>query len=320
MRKNYLAIALLALILIISCRQNTVVKNESTIDSTLQATITDSLKSKLVEYDAADGRIIVMDVQSGEVKAMVAIDSLGNAIDVDKKQPSTLIRTASILAALETDKITLEDTINTYNGVMVVSGDTLKDHNWKRGGYETVTVEMGYNVDSSIACWKTVSKVLDAEQYAALLNKMCYGDSLSIGKESFAWYTIGYNQQIAPIQILTFYNAIANNGKMVQPQLYKGDTIVVNENIAKHIQEIQGLMRQNITDGYGKNAKSDKVTIAGRQGVTQITDDTYSIEFCGYFPYEKPQYSIIVTLTKDGTQGGLAAEVAKGIAEYLTKR
>lgn len=79
-------------------------------------------------------------------------------------------------------------------------------------------------------------------------------------------------------------------------------------------------MRQNITDGYGKNAKSDKVTIAGRQGVTQITDDTYSIEFCGYFPYEKPQYSIIVTLTKDGTQGGLAAEVAKGIAEYLTKR
>lgn len=318
MRNNIIFILLMGII-VTGCKQNAVVKNESTIDSTLQATITDSLKSKLLEYDAAEGRIIVMDVQSGEVKAMVAIDSLGNAIDVDKKQPSTLIRTASILAALETDKITLEDTINTYNGVMVIDGDTLKDHNWKRGGFETVTVEMGYNVDSSIACWKTVSKVLDAEQYAALLNKMSYGDSLNIPTESFAWFTIGYNQQIAPIQILKFYNAIANNGKMVQPQLYKGDTIVVNENITMHIPEIQRLMRHNVKDGYGKNAKSDKVTIAGRQGVTHIADDTYSIEFCGYFPYEKPQYSIIVTLTKDGTQGGLAAEIAKRIAEYLVK-
>lgn len=53
--------------------------------------------------------------------------------------------------------------------------------------------------------------------------------------------------------------------------------------------------------------------------VTQIADDTYSIEFCGYFPYEKPQYSIIVALTKDDTQGGLAAEIAKRIAEYIEK-
>ena len=317
MRKIYLA--LLMGIMVTGCKQNAVVKNESTIDSTLQATITDSLHSKLMEFGAADGRIIVMDVQSGEVKAMVSIDSLGNAIDMDKKQPSTLIRTASILAALETDKITLEDTINTYNGVMVISGDTLKDHNWKRGGFDNVTVGYGYTVDSSIACWKTANKVLDAEQYAALLNKMCYGDSLNITKESFAWFTIGYNQLIAPIQILRFYNAIANNGRMVQPQLYKGDTVVSNENIAKHIPEIQKLMRQNVTVGYGKMAKSDKVSIAGRQGVTQITDNTYSIEFCGYFPYEKPQYSIIVTLTKDDTQGGLAAEVAKLVAEYIIK-
>lgn len=119
---------------------------------------------------------------------------------------------------------------------------------------------------------------------------------------AFAWFSIGYNQLIAPIQTLTFYNAIANNGKMVQPQLYKDSTVVINPQIASksNIDSLRRVLSYNITDGLGKPAYSDKVKIAGMQGTVQLEDDSYVVEFCGYFPAENPQYTIIVSINKMG--------------------
>ena len=161
-----------------------------------------------------------------------------------------------------------------------------------------------------------------------LLNNMSYGKPDSIAgianlkpayfvtpKDSgwsdtaFAWFCIGYNQTITPIQMLTFYNAIANSGKMVQPQLYKDSTTVINPQIASqaNIDSLKQALEYVVTDGLGQPAKSDKVQIAGETGTVQFEDGSYIVEFCGYFPANAPQYSIIVSIHKDGlpASGGL---------------
>ena len=147
-------------------------------------------------------------------------------------------------------------------------------------------------------------------------------------KTAFVWSSIGYNQHVSPIQILTFYNAIANNGKMIQPQLYKDSVVVINPQIASRasIDSLKKALVFNITDGLGQPAKSDKVVVAGIQGTSSLstnedsTKDMYAVEFCGYFPTDNPKYSIIVSINKAGlpASGGLmAGDVFKKIIVNL---
>ena len=183
----------------------------------------------------------------------------------------------------------------------------------------------------------------DAQAYFKLLNNMSYSKPDSIAgianlkpayfvtpKDSgwsdtaFAWFCIGYNQTITPIQMLTFYNAIANSGKMVQPQLYKNSTTVINPQIASqaNIDSLKQALEYVVTDGLGQPAKSDKVQIAGQTGTIQLEDGSYIVEFCGYFPTNTPQYSIIVSIHKDGlpASGGLmAGDVFRQIVDYMNE-
>lgn len=245
------------------------------------------------------------------------------------------------MAALETGKVKLDDIVDTENGIYLVNGNELKDHNWNRGGYGEITVKEGIAVISNIATIKTMNKVFgnSSQSYFNLLAKMDYGkpdsiigiDSLKpITKDttSLAWFSIGYNQLIAPIQALTFYNAIANNGKMIKPQLYRDSIIVINPQIASKtsIDSLKQALLFNITDGLGKPAYSDKVTVAGIQGTTLLntnrdtTKNEYAAEFCGYFPADNPKYSIIVTINKTGlpVSGGLmAGDTFRQITEYI---
>ena len=105
-----------------SCTQT----KQSTIDTTLQTKVNSILQNKMSEINAISGQAIVMEVQTGEIKAMV-----GN----DVSQESGLIRTASLLAALETGKVKLSDTVDVGEGVYMVDDRPLLDHNWHRGGY-----------------------------------------------------------------------------------------------------------------------------------------------------------------------------------------
>lgn len=181
----------------------------------------------------------------------------------------------------------------------------------------------------------------DAQAYFNLLNKVNYGKPDSIAgianlkpayfvtpKDSgwsntaFAWFCIGYNQTITPIQMLTFYNAIANSGKMVQPQLYKDSTTVINPQIASqaNIDSLKQALEYVVTDGLGQPAKSDKVQVAGNIGTVQLGDGSYIVEFCGYFPADAPQYSAIISIHKKElpASGGLmAGDVFSQITEYI---
>ena len=326
------------------------VKSDSIIDSTLQVNTTSILKSKLSELNALSGQAIVMEAQTGNIKAMVGLERKDSADyqsceNFSQAHESALIQPISILTALETGKVKLSDTVDVSNGIYSIQDRELKDHNWHRGGYGEISIKQGLASSSNIAVYKTMEKAFgdDAQAYFNLLNNMSYGKPDSIAgianlkpayfitpKDSgwsdtaFAWFCIGYNQTITPIQMLTFYNAIANSGKMVQPQLYKDSTTVINPQIVSqaNIDSLKQALEYVVTDGLGQPAKSDKIQIAGETGTVQLENGNYIVEFCGYFPADVPQYSIIVSIHKDGlpASGGLmAGDVFRQIVDYINE-
>ena len=344
MMKAHKWILSLSMTLMVSCSNN----DNSTIDSTLQVKATSILENKLSELNALSGQAIVMEVQTGHIKAMIGLEKKDSANyqpckNFSQAHESALMHPISILAALETGKVKLANTINVGDGIYICKEDTIKDHNWHRGGYGEISIKQGLASSSNIAVYKTMEKAFgnNAQAYFNLLNNMSYGKPDSIAgianlkpayfvtpKDSgwsdtaFAWFCIGYNQTITPIQMLTFYNAIANSGKMVQPQLYKDSTTVINPQIASqaNIDSLKQALEYVVTDGLGQPAKSDKIQIAGETGTVQLENGNYIVEFCGYFPANAPQYSIIVSIHKDGlpASGGLmAGDVFKQIVNNI---
>ncbi|WP_455587563.1 penicillin-binding transpeptidase domain-containing protein [Bacteroides sp.] len=334
------------------------IEQVSTIDSSLQVKATSILEHKLSEINAQSGQAIIMEVQTGQIKALVGLTRKDSANyqpceSFAVAQESGLMHPISLLAALETSKIKLSNIVNTGNGIYSVHDRKLKDHNWNRGGYGELTVEQGLAVSSNIATCKAIELAFgdNPQSYFDILAKMDYGKPDSIigikdmkpaycatpkdknwTKTALAWFSIGYNQLISPVQMLTFYNAIANNGKMVQPQLYKDSTVIINPQITSraNIDSLKQALRFNITDGLGKTAYSDKVTVAGIQGTCQVSinedsvedysNTEYAVEFCGYFPTDNPQYTIIVSINKIGlpASGGLmAGDVFRQIVDWM---
>ena len=323
-------------------------QTSTTIDSTLQVKATSILENKLTELNALSGQVIIMKVQTGHIKAMVGLERKDSADypsceNFSQAHESALMHPISILAALETRKVKLSDMVDVGNGIYSIQDRELKDHNWHRGGYGEISIKQGLASSSNIAVYKTMEKAFrdDAQAYFNLIDRMNYGKPDCIAgianlkpayfvtpKDSgwsdtaFAWFCIGYNQTITPIQTLTFYNAIANSGKMVQPQLYKDSTTVINPQIASqaNIDSLKQALEYVVTDGLGQPAKSNKIQVAGETGTIQFEDGSYIVEFCGYFPANAPQYSIIVSIHKERlpVSGGLiAGDVFRQITEYI---
>ena len=323
-------------------------QTSTTIDSTLQVKATSILENKQTELNALSGQVIIMKVQTGHIKAMVGLERKDGANylpceNFSQAHESALMHPISILAALETRKVKLSDMVDVGNGIYSIQDRELKDHNWHRGGYGEISIKQGLASSSNIAVYKTTEKAFgdDAQAYFNLLNKVNYGKPDSIAgianlkpayfvtpKDSgwsntaFAWFCIGYNQTITPIQMLTFYNAIANSGKMVQPQLYKNSTTVINPQIATqaNIDSLKQALEYVVTDGLGQPAKSDKTQVAGETGTIQLEDGSYIVECCGYFPANAPQYSIIVSIHKKElpASGGLmAGDVFRQIVNHM---
>lgn len=277
-----------------SCNiKNNSVNRISTIDSTLQVKIDSILQNRLSEFNATSGQVIVMEVQTGEIKATAGAEP--------KPQESGLIRTASLLAALETKAIQLSDTIDVGNGILTIRKDTLLDHNWYKGGYGKITIQQGFGLSSNIANYKTAKHTFkDAQAFAKALAKYGY----QVKDTSLVYNPSGYGVFTTPLQNLTFYTAIA--------QGTIGDKGTVND--------IKRALEYTVTDGLARPAMSDEVKIAGATGTIQLPNGEYAVEFCGYFPADNPQYSVIVSINKKDkpASGGLmAGTVFKQIAELM---
>ena len=308
-------------------------------NSALQNHVCSILEENIKKIDAINGQIIIMDCKSGEIKAMVNLMNTKSGIKPAIRQlsePTALMRTVSLLAVLAQGKINPNDSIDTKAGMLDINGYLLEDYNWRRGGNGKTSVQQGFLLSSNIATYLTVKQAFDKgyDRFYKTIINMGYGlpqDSIKAtlpipnDDVSFAKFVNGKNQQITPLQILAFYNAIANNGKMVKPTFHKGETITIKEQIAskENIAIVQQLLMQKVKDGLAHQAYSDKVSIAGEQGVMTIKgngDNTiYCLQFCGYYPSDNPQYSIIVSLNKKGlpANGGMAGEVIKQIIELI---
>lgn len=308
-----------------------------TIDSTLQAKVTSILESKLEEFDAQSGQAIVMEVQTGQIRALAGLerkDSAGYQVTGGFCIPQStgLFKTISLLAMLESGKLHLSDKVNTRNGVLIIGQDTLYDHNYNRGGYGEITVLQGFANESDITTALCLQNVFpDGKDYYEQLYKMPVNKPDSIRglhyEEdiyvdcNYINAAIGYHKS-ALVQTLAFYNAIANNGTMVKPMLYEDSTTVISPQIASkaNIDSIKSALQYVVTDGLGKPAHSDNVQVAGKTGTIQHYDNSYIAEFCGYFPADNPQYSMIVSIHKDSlpaSGGAMAGSVFKEIAEYM---
>ena len=261
----------------------------STIDSTLQVKVDSILQNKLSELDATIGQVIVMEVQTGEIKASVGSDSI--------LQESGLVRTASLLAALKTKAVKLSDTIDVGDGILAIGKDTLCDHNWHRGGYGKITVEQGFALSSNIANYKVVRKAFDNEQaFAEALAKYGY----QAKDTSLVYNPLGYGILTTPLQNLTFFNYIAKSKTAIKEAL-----------------------EYSVSNGLAKPAQSDKVKVAGATGTIQLPNGEYAVEFCGYFPADNPKYSVIVTINKTElpASGGLmAGDVFRQIVDIMNER
>ena len=185
MKKAFIILTITAIFT--SCSQPT-----STIDITLQTKVDSILQNKMSEIDAISGQAIVLDIQKDEVKAIV-----GNG----KKQPSSLMRPISLHKALETGKVYLSDTVDTEEGIAVINGDTIKDHNWHRGGYGKITLKQGLACNSSIAVAKAtqmagveaVDSLVTPLEMLKLFNGIIKNDSL---KSALRYYiTDGLGKQ-----------------------------------------------------------------------------------------------------------------------------
>ena len=222
----------------------------TTIDVGMQDIAEKALIDELKEINANVGVAILMEVKTGEVKAIVNMTKCNdgvyreiknNAVS-DMMEPGSTFKTASIMVALEDGFITPDQEVDTKNGVYKMYGSLMKDHNWARGGYGVIDVTKVLMVSSNIG----VSRLIDEnyhkhpEKFVEGLYKLGIATPLNLdipgaaqkpnirkptkenwSKTALAWMSIGYETQVPPMNTLAFYNAIANNGVMVKPKFVK---------------------------------------------------------------------------------------------------
>ena len=213
MNKNLIKVGICFHCFLLSCQPKQRTEIISTIDSTLQVNATSILEEKLSEINAQSGQVIVMEVQSGQIKALVGLtkkDSTNyqSCENFSVWQSTGLMRPISLLAALETGKVKLSDKVDTGDGIYQVHGRELKDHNWHRGGYGELTVQEGLAVGSNIATYKTMEKAFgdNPQTFFDLLANMSYGKPDSInGIASLQPYKINENLVLRQIWWYFFY-------------------------------------------------------------------------------------------------------------------
>ena len=351
----------------------------TTIDVNMQDLAERAVLDELKLIGGDMGVAILMEVETGDIKAIVNmvrnengnyIEAVNSAISY-RCEPGSVFKVASFLVALDDEVVDTSYVIHTGSGVQQMHGRWMKDHNWRRGGYQDINVARTLEVSSNIGVSHVIDKFYGSnpERYVKGLYRVGIHEDLKLplvgyqpprirmpeknqrgqyvnwSKTALPWMSIGYETQIAPINTVTFYNAIANNGKMMRPRFVKkviknGETIaefppeVIKERIAKPkaLKTIQTVLEHVVSQGLGRKAGSKLFKVAGKTGTAQIADEhggyhsgttRYWLSFAGYFPADNPRYSCIVCLKKSGlpaSGGGMSGVVFHHIAEGVMAR
>lgn len=342
----------------------------TTIDVDIQDVATHALMEQLSKHNAHHGTAILMEVKTGEIKAITNLEknSTGGYSEAynyaigESIEPGSTFKLPVILAAIEHGHVKLTDTIDTGDGTISFFDQRIADT--RKGGYGKLTVQQAFEVSSNVAMAKIVDKYYKGKEknfinklYMMKLNEplgieirgearpeIKYpGDKFWSGV-SLPMMSIGYEVRMTPLQILTFYNAIANDGRMVRPKFVSGikqhgnyvqtfSTEVIHNQVVSQstVRKAKQLLEGVVENGTAMNLKNANYKIAGKTGTAQIANlkygyrsdsrISYQASFVGYFPAESPKYSCIVVVSSPSNNvyyGNLVAgPVFKEIADKV---
>jgi cell division protein FtsI (penicillin-binding protein 3) len=348
----------------------------STIDINIQDIVEKALTDKLMELDADAGTAVVMEVKTGKIKAITNMARVGgkyyetlNHAVADEIEPGSTFKVAAMMVAIEDRVAEPETLVDVGNGTFQYAGMRMTDHNMNHGGYGLITAEKAIWYSSNIGVAKVIlgGYEKNPRKFVEGLHRIGMDADLKVdipgagkaklrwpedkywSKTSLPWMSFGYEVRIPPIQTLTFFNAIANDGKMMRPlfvsDILKGDKaikhfdaeVLISQICSDRTLKIMQNMLYNVVnfkdptpakrDGTGKPAKSSVITIAGKTGTAQVTSGGvyqttgHNVSFCGYFPFESPEYTCIVVISRPriglSSGGFMCGTVVKDIAEKI---
>lgn len=340
----------------------------TTIDIYLQDIVEDALRRQLVLRDAEYGTAILMEVSTGEVKAIANLGRQGDGYQEiynyalgheGANEPGSTFKLMTLMAALEEGVVDTSDIFDLEDGKCQIYDQYIYDSDYGHGTHGPTTVKRFFEKSSNVGMAKMITTCFKGREND-FIDRLCsfgLNEPLDLNfkgeaepyikhpKDKDWWGTTmafmaqGYEVKISPLHVLTFYNAVANNGKMMKPMFVKsindnGREIksfspqIVKSSICSHstLKKAQSLLESVVENGTARNLKNSKYSIAGKTGTAKVltggsyAGHRYRASFAGYFPADKPRYSCIVVVAEPkGTFYGssVAAPVFKQIADRI---
>lgn len=332
----------------------------TTIDVNLQDVAENALLRQLEMRKAGSGCAVLMEVSTGHIKAIANLSRSDEDSSYQEDynyavghgtEPGSTFKLATLMAAIEDGFVNPDDTTDTSGGVITLAGGKRIEDSHK-GGYGRIPVKKAFAVSSNVGIIRVVQQYYkkNPQQFIDRLRSLHIADPLELqipgagqpmlrnttdskwSKLSLPYISIGYESVLTPLQLLTFYNAVANNGRMVQPLLVKeirnkghlvksfpvkviADSICSSSTILK----ARTMLEEVVKSGTASHIKHAQYSIAGKTGTAQIAQGSkgykkikreYQASFCGYFPADNPKYSCIVVVYSPGTDVFYGASVA----------
>jgi cell division protein FtsI (penicillin-binding protein 3) len=341
----------------------------STIDVFIQDIAHHALLKQLTDYEADHGCVVVMETKTGQIQA---ISNLGRAGDgsyyettnyavAESHEPGSTYKLVDLMVLLDDKKIDTSAVFDRKGGLITYNGKKVEDSH--RGGPQKISLARGFEISSNTVLVQAVYNNYknNPSEFVNHLNKYGLNKPLGLsikgeGKPfvpqpsdknwsnlSLPWMAFGYGVSITPLQTLTFYNAVANNGVMVKPQfvseikewnktIKKYNTEVMNQKICSQetISKLHAVLENVVKKGTGSKLYSKDFSMAGKTGTAQVNYHKagkeglyYASSFVGYFPADKPKYSCIVVVHKPNTANNnyygadVAGPVFKRIAQKI---
>ena len=284
---------------------------QTTLDINLQDVAETALHKAMVQHDADDGMVVVMEVHTGEVKAITNLSADGNGNFSEKLnfaarlyEPGSTFKLVTMMALLEDTDVQLTDSIDTGNGEYLFYNVKVRDH--EEGGLGKVTIQEAFEHSSNVAMARLADEHfgLRPGKFVGYLDKLKLSTPLGIqiagepapkikrpGEKgwsgiSLPWMAYGYGFEITPLHMLALYNAVANDGVMIKPVIVKSvrkadedeqtyETDVINDRICSGatLKKLQLLLEGVVDNGTAKNIKGTHYRIAGKTGTAQILEN-----------------------------------------------
>jgi cell division protein FtsI (penicillin-binding protein 3) len=305
-----------------------------------------ALLRQLQLQDAGYGTVVVMEVATGDIKAIVNLKKVGDSYKEvynyaigASTEPGSTFKLPALITALEDGYVNLTDTIDTGDGTFKQYDITIRDDSYEHGGYGKLTVQQVFEKSSNVGMAKIITGAYGKKPHVFVDRLYSMGLNNPLGIEikgegapminypgdklwsgvSLAQMSYGYELKLTPLQILTFYNAVANNGKMVKPRFVKEirnhgkieqtfPPQIINPSICSKatLKKVHQMLEGVVENGTATNLKASSFKIAGKTGTTQLYDSkvgynkggkqSYQASFVGYFPASAPRYSCIVVV------------------------